>query len=295
MLFRSTELVKEFTELQGVVGGLYARAQAERGDVWRAIYDHYKPTSMDDEIPATYTGRLVSIGDKLDTLRECFRIGLNPTGSSDPFALRRAAQGIVKIVIEGKLRLPIRSFITGDSKLEEFLLDRVRYYFKDVYLITPDSDRGLPYDEVNAVLAAGWDDLVDVEERLREVHELRPTSDFEAVATSFKRIRNILRQAGVDNLQWKPGMKSFAGSAETDLFHGVQAVAELVAGFRAEKNYGEALRVIVSLRPTVDRFFDQVLVNDPDPEIRTRRLTLLSDALNKFSTIADFSEIVTNA
>jgi glycyl-tRNA synthetase beta chain len=289
----TTELVKEFTELQGIVGGLYARAQGENWNVWRAIYDHYRPTSMEGEIPEGYAGRLLSIADRLDTLRGCFRIGLIPTGSKDPFALRRAAQGIVKIVVEAKLHVPIRELLGADVALVDFVLDRVRYYFREV-CPKAEGNRGYPYDEVNAAIVAGWDDLVDVDERLRAVHEVRLTPDFEPVATSFKRIRNILRQAGVEHLQWKPGMKSFAGSAETDLYHGVDAVSQLVADFRAEKNYGEALRAIVSMRPTVDRYFDEILVNDPDPDIRMRRLTQLSVALDSFSTIADFSEIVTN-
>ena len=104
----TTELVKEFTELQGVIGGLYARAQGEPEEVATAIYDHYKPVSMEDSIPRTRAGQLLSIADKLDTLRGCFSVGLIPSGSKDPFALRRAAQGIVKILVEGKLRLPIR-------------------------------------------------------------------------------------------------------------------------------------------------------------------------------------------
>ena len=167
----TTELVKEFTELQGVVGGLYARAQGEPEEVAVAVYDQYKPVSMEDTIPRTAAAQIVSIADKLDTLNGCFSVGLIPTGSKDPFALRRAAQGIVKILIEGKLRLPIRSFVSGD--VEAFLLDRIRYYFRDV--------RGFKYDEVNAILASGWDDLVDVEERLTAIQAVRLTPISEPV------------------------------------------------------------------------------------------------------------------
>jgi glycyl-tRNA synthetase beta chain len=147
----TTELVKEFTELQGIIGGLYARAQGEPEPVAKAIYDHYKPVSMEDSIPATREGQLVSLADKLDTLRECFRIGMNPTGSRDPFALRRAAQGGVKIIVEGKLKLSLSELLNKDTWLQEFVLDRVKHYFKEV--------RSFKYDEVNAVLASGWDDL----------------------------------------------------------------------------------------------------------------------------------------
>jgi glycyl-tRNA synthetase beta chain len=278
----TTELVKEFTELQGVVGGLYAREQGEPEEVWTAIYDHYKPVSMEDSIPRNNAGQLVSIADKLDTLRGCFGIGLIPTGSKDPFALRRAAQGIVKILVEGKLRFPIRKLLNNDAKLEEFLLDRIRYYFKDI--------RGFQYDEVNAILASGWNDLVDVEERLVAIQAVRPTEDFEPLAASFKRIQNILKQAqftgdggAIDASLLEPG-------PETDLYREFQNVR----GTLANLPYRPALESIASLRPKVDLFFDKVLVNAPDPKIRHNRLTLLHTLLAEFSTIADFSEIVTN-
>jgi len=278
----TTELVKEFTELQGVVGGLYAREQGEPEEVWTAIYDHYKPVSMEDSIPRNRAGQLVSIGDKLDTLVSCFKIDLIPTGSKDPFALRRAAQGIVKILVEGKLRLPIRKLLNSDARLEEFFLDRIRYYFKDI--------RGFKYDEVNAILASGWDDLVDVEERLIAIQAVRPTEDFEPLAASFKRIQNILKQAqftgnggAIDPALLEPG-------PESDLYHEFQKVR----GSLANLPYRPALESIASLRPKVDLFFDKVLVNAPDPKIRQNRLTLLHTLLAEFSTIADFSEIVTH-
>jgi glycyl-tRNA synthetase beta chain len=279
----TTELVKEFTELQGVVGGLYAREQGEPEEVWQAIYDHYKPASMEDSIPRNPAGELVALADKLDTLRGCFSIGLIPTGSRDPFALRRAAQGVVKILVEGELRLPVRKLLGGDAKLEEFVLDRVRYYFKDI--------RGFKYDEVNAVLASGWDDLVDVEERLIAIQAVRPTEDFEPLAASFKRIQNILKQAQfsgdgsqIDAALLEPG-------PESDLYKEFQKVRGAVAN----QPYRPALESIASLRPKVDLFFDKVHVNAPDAKIRQNRLTLLHTLLAEFSTIADFSEIITNA
>jgi len=278
----TTEMVKEFTELQGVVGGLYAREQGEPEEVWQAIYDHYKPVSMEELIPRNRAGQLVSIADKLDTLISCFRIGLIPTGSKDPFALRRAAQGVVKILVEGKLRYSLKQLLGGDAKLEEFFLDRIRYYFKDI--------RGFKYDEVNAVLASGWDDLVDVEERLMAIQAVRPTENFEPLAASFKRIQNILKQAqftgnrgAIDPALLEPG-------PEVDLYTEFQDVRSRAAN----QPYRPALESIASLRPKVDLFFDKVLVNAPDAKIRQNRLTLLHTLLAEFSTIADFSEIVTN-
>jgi glycyl-tRNA synthetase beta chain len=278
----TTELVKEFTELQGVVGGLYAREQGAPEEVWTAIYDHYKPVSMDGEIPRNPAGQLVSIADKLDTLRGCFGIGLIPTGSKDPFALRRAAQGIVKILVEGKLRLPIRKLLQGDQKLEEFLLDRIRYYFKDI--------RGFKYDEVNAILASGWDDVVDVEERLVAIQAVRPTENFEPLAASFKRIQNILKQAQFQGNGGAIDAALLEAGPETDLYQEFQNVR----GALANLPYRAALESIASLRPKVDLFFDKVLVNAQDAKVRANRLTLLYTLLAEFSTIADFSEIITN-
>jgi glycyl-tRNA synthetase beta chain len=280
----TTELVKEFTELQGVIGGLYARAQGEPEEVALAIYDHYKPVSMEDSIPRTASGQLVSIADKLDTLRGCFRVGLIPSGSKDPFALRRAAQGIVKILVEGKLRLPIQTLCEGNTQLEEFLAERVRYYFREI--------RGFKYDEINAVLANGWNDLLDVEERLEAVRAVRPTDDFEPLAASFKRIRNILKQAKFEGTGLAPNETLLEPGPETELYKAFITVREAC---RTLPDYRSRLEQIASLRPKVDLFFDKTLVNAPDPAVRQNRLTLLNAMLAEFSTIADFSEIVTNS
>ncbi|MCU1233149.1 MAG: Glycine--tRNA ligase [Candidatus Solibacter sp.] len=273
----TTELVKEFTELQGVVGGLYARVQGEPEPVWQAIYDHYKPESMDDALPRNRTALIVSLTDKLDTLRGCFGVGMVPTGSKDPFALRRAAQGVVRIIVEGKLAIPLLDLIAGDEALRAFLEERVRYYFKDI--------RGFAYDEVNACMKAtvGWGNLVDLEARLERVRNLRGSPDFEPLAASFKRIRNILEQA------------KFPGGGTIDeslLEEGPER--ELYEEFRRIQS--QPIETVISrLRPKVDLFFDKVLVNAPDPAVRQNRLTLLSTLLAEFSTMADFSEIVTNS
>jgi len=275
------EMVKEFTELQGVVGGLYARAQGEPEEVAAAIYDHYKPESMEDGIPRTREGQLVSLADKVDTLRGCFRLGLIPSGSRDPFALRRAAQGVVKILVEGGHSIPVSQLAGGDPALKDFLLDRVAYYFREI--------RGFRYDEVNAVMAAGCEDLVDVERRLAAIHDIRPTGDFEPLAASFKRIANILKQAGfsgggrVDEALLEAG-------PEATLYRHFQEVRAAVS---SSPDCRSALAAIASLRPSVDLFFDKVLVNAPDEALRRNRLAMLSSLLTEFSAIADFSEIVT--
>jgi len=281
----TTDMVKELTELQGIMGGLYARAQGEPEPVWRAIYEHYRPESMEDAIPSTLEGRLVSLADKLDALQGCFAQGMIPSGSRDPFALRRAAQGVVRVLVEGELALPLKEFLGGDQALEDFFADRLRYYFRDV--------RGFRYDEVNAVLGAGWDDLTDFASRLAALQQVRPTGNFEPLAASFKRIQNILRQAGVapasagvvDTALLEPG-------AEREMWEGFLA-ARVTRRLIGQGDYTMALERIAALRPQVDKFFDQVLVNAPDARIRANRLTMLGNLLSEFSAIADFSEIVT--
>jgi glycyl-tRNA synthetase beta chain len=270
----TTELVKEFTELQGVVGGLYARVQGEPSEVWQAVYDHYKPESMEDSIPRNRTGQIVALADKLDTLRGCFAVGLIPTGSRDPFALRRAAQGVVKILVEGKLELPLLDLIAGNSDLRAFFEDRVKFYFKDI--------RGFQYDEVNAAMATGWSNLVDLEARLARVQNLRSSPDFEPLAASFKRIRNILEQAKFES----GGMADPAllePGPEKDLYQ------------EFHRNAGQPIENTISkLRPKIDLYFDKVLVNAPDPRIRQNRLAMLYQLREEFSKVADFSEIVTH-
>ena len=265
-----TEMVKEFTDLQGIIGGLYAKAQGEPEAVSQAIYDHYRPLSMEGEIPRTLAGRLLSVADKWDTLASCFNAGLIPSGSKDPFALRRAAQGIVRILVEGQLALPLA---TPNEALRDFMRDRVEYYFRDV--------RGFKYDEVRACMSVGWEDAVDLAARLERVQAIRSTPDFEPLAASFKRIKNILTQA--DFAARQPIDEALLEDGpERDLYT------------ENLKRQGEAIEArIAALRPKVDLFFDKVLVNAKEEAVRRNRLTLLSTLLTEFSTIADFSEIVT--
>ncbi|MDP8989190.1 MAG: glycine--tRNA ligase subunit beta [Acidobacteriota bacterium] len=269
----TTEMVKEFTDLQGVVGGLYARHQGEHEAVAQAIYDHYLPLSMEGDIPRTQEGRIVALADKLDTLRGCFAVGLVPTGSKDPFALRRAAQGVVKILVEGKLDYRLDDLASG--ALREFLLDRIKYYFREI--------RGFKYDEVNAVMASGVATLENVETRLEWLAKVRPTQDFEPLAISFKRINNILKQANFA-VDGEIQAALLEDGPEKDLFN-----AYLQAGA-----FDSLAESIALLRPHLDRFFDTVMVNAPDARVRINRLTLLHKLLAKFSTVAEFSEIVTS-
>ncbi|HEX3681174.1 MAG TPA: glycine--tRNA ligase subunit beta [Bryobacteraceae bacterium] len=276
----TTDMVKEFPELQGVVGGLYARAQGEGETVAMAIYDHYQPVGMEQPIPATLEGQVVSIADKIDTLVECFKIGLIPTGSKDPFALRRAAQGIVKILFEARLPVVLAELAQNDFQLAEFLRERIQTYLREV--------KNFEYDEVNAVMAPPITTLPDLADRAEAVREVRASDNFEPIAASFKRIKNILRQTEFSSRT--VDARLLQNGPERELYEAAEAVSERI---RAGGGYKERLEEIASLRPQIDLFFDKILVNDPNEAIRKNRLALLHSLLEEFSTIADFSEIVT--
>jgi glycyl-tRNA synthetase beta chain len=291
----TTELVKEFTELQGVVGGLYARAQGYSAAVSDAIYDQYKPESMEDSVPRTVEGSLLAIVDKADTIAGMFGLGLEPTGSKDPFALRRAANGIVKILAESEVALPltldeISKVSTSDAavaaRVRGFFAERLEFYLREA--------RGQAYDVVKAVLAAGSNDVRDAVARAEAVTAVRGGEDFAAVSSAFKRMKNILSQAKEKGFAAGSSVDAMLLTEPTEkaLAERSSELAEKVKRLRAEKNYRAALEQIATLRPQVDAFFDAVMVMAPHAEVRANRLALLERILEDFSGIADFSEIV---
>jgi glycyl-tRNA synthetase beta chain len=285
----TTELVKEFTELQGVIGGLYAKAQGLGDTVGDAIYAQYMPASIEDAIPSTVEGQLLGLADRIQTITAMFGIGAAPTGSKDPFALRRAANSIVKILAESELGLRLSNVLDAarskDGHVVEFLRERLSFYLKDVC--------GFAYDVVSAVLAADADDVRDAIARSEALTAVRGSEDFAAISAAFKRIKNILRQA--EEKKFALGAaKDVTLSAEAQtLADAAGALAPKVAELRQERAYGEALALIATLRPAVDAFFDKVMVLDPDEKIRGAHLGLIDGVLRGFSGIADFSEIVT--
>jgi glycyl-tRNA synthetase beta chain len=310
----TTELVKEFTELQGIVGGLYAQVQPlddelkseVQGEIAKAIYDHYKPESMEDKVPRTIEGAVLSIADKADTIAGMFALGLIPSGSKDPFALRRQANGIVRTIAECKL--PFRlSEIMNDARaryqgseaekkfsnadyagaIRNFFWERVEFYLKEA--------RGYAYDVVAAVLAADADDVVDVAARAEAVSKVRGSADFESISSAFKRTKNILRQAEENkrHIADRVDPSALREDSEKALATLVPQVARAVEKLRASGDYQAALMEIAKLRPAVDKFFDKVMVMVEDDNLRANRLALLQTLIKEFSTIADFSEIVT--
>jgi glycyl-tRNA synthetase beta chain len=311
----TTELVKEFTELQGIIGGLYASVQELDPDlpdntrqlIAQTIYDQYRPESTEDSPPRSLEGAVLSIADKADSIAGMFALGLQPTGSKDPFALRRQANGIVKTIAEKKLPIGLnqlfadareayrgsaaeRKFspaVNYTATLQTFFRERLEFYLRDVL--------GFKYDVVNAVLGAGCDNVVDAVARAEAVTKVRPSADFESISIAFKRIKNILRQANETGKPVATAVDSnmLQDDAERELAAQIPQVAESVESLQAENNYEHALIEISKLRPAVDRFFDKVMVMVEDEQIRANRLALLQTLLANFSTIADFSEIVT--
>jgi glycyl-tRNA synthetase beta chain len=289
--------VKEFTELQGIIGGLYAKAQGLGEKVAKAIYDQYKPASTEDAIPRTTEGQLLGLADRIQTITAMFGIGNAPTGSKDPFALRRAANAIVKILAESDLPLTLDNVLgaadanSGNPKsantdqVSAFLRERLHFYLKDV--------RGFAYDVVNAVLAAGSDDVRDAIARAEALSAARQSADFAAISAAFKRIKNILRQAEEKGFALGSAKDATLSPEAQQLADATAALAPEVAKLRQERAYGEALALIATLRPAVDAFFDKVMVLDPDPAIRGANIGLIDEVLRGFSGIADFSEIVT--
>jgi glycyl-tRNA synthetase beta chain len=285
------------------MGGLYAKIQEEPEDVWAAVYDHYRPAGLGDSLPRNLTGATVALADKLDTLAGCFGVGISPTGSSDPFALRRAALGTVMIIFDRQLRVSLQQAVAEalkvlvenksnvqvtpevEKSLLDFLIDRARFVLQQ--------RDGFAQDEINAVLAAGCDDLVDAAERVWAIREIRKTANFEPLAVSFKRIRKILEKAGPEE-GWRLSAirpELFEGEIERRLHEAAQRVASEAEGHKRAKRYREALQRISELRPEVDEFFNRVMVMAEREDVRKNRLTLLRGLLGQFSTIADFSEL----
>ncbi len=290
----TTELVKEFTELQGVVGGLYARAQGLGEAVAAAIADQYKPVSMEDGVPRTAEGALLAIADKADTVAGMFRLGLEPTGSKDPFALRRAANGIVKILAEGSVLLGLGEIARAVAGGEESLVRKVEVFFAERLEFYLREARGQAYDVVAAVLAVGADEVKDAVARAEAVTAVRGSEDFLAVCAAFKRMKNILEQADMHGLNL--GINEPSGQLQpfiqTQHDLGQQASEIKVKMEGMHDDYVSALQSTATLRPYIDAFFQAVMIMDPDPEVRHQRLALLRGIVRQFSTIADFSEIV---
>jgi glycyl-tRNA synthetase beta chain len=322
----TAELVKEFTELQGIVGGLYAKAQGLPQAVADAVYDQYKPESTEDSAPRTLEGAVLSIADKADSITGMFALGLIPSGSKDPFALRRQANGIVKTIVEHKLPIQLGALIAdsfgdygGSEAAKNFKLLETKHKaligtkVDDTWIIQRDltikvvvyeffKERvqfylrdvlGFSYDAVNSVIEAGYDDIIDAIERSKAVTEIRVRSEFEPLFIAFKRVKNIVRQAhekdfDIAELQSE---EKFQSEAEITIWKELQRLASSYLPLRKEGKYLDAFRELAKVRGPVDKFFESVMVMVDDENLRAKRLGLLNYLLETFNTIADLSEL----
>jgi len=287
----TSDMVREFTDLQGIVGGLYSRHEGASEEVWRAIYDQYRPQSLDDRSPETKSGAVLSIADKLDTVLGCFSVGLIPTGSEDPLGLRRAMQGVIKVLLDHKLPFSMEK-AAGDGftpQLKQLYEDRLRFIL---------SQRGFAYDEINAVVAIGCNDPSETLDRAEAIRRIRSSADFEAVSMAFKRIKNILKQAEQppDALQAEPpgAGESNLEPAEAALFSFLDTARAKIEKLERGRKYFRVLETMAGGRPVIDLFFEKIMVMHQDPSIRKRRLGLLANLFAAFSRVADISEIVVN-
>lgn len=286
-------MVGEFPEVQGIMGREYALLEGESTDVANAIAEHYLPTQAGGELPASDSGAFVSIADKLDTICGCFGVGLIPTGAADPYALRRATIGIIAIILEKGYRLSLRSLIDKSLELlsakltrpKEQVANDVLEFFRARFINLLGSL--FATDAVEAAIAAGFDDLVDVKVRIAALAEFKTHPDFEPLTVAFKRVGNIIKE-GID-APVDPSL--FLDSAESDLYEAIQAVKCSADDLIASGIWLDALTEIATLRGPVDRFFDKVMVMDDDQQVRTNRLALLTIIARLFGKIADFSRI----
>ena len=286
-------MVGEFPELQGVMGREYALLAGEAPDVAQAIHEHYLPSQAGGTLPATDIGAIVSIADKIDTICGCFGVGLIPTGTADPYALRRSAIGIIAIILDRGYELLLTELIDDSLKLLQKKLTRefdavrtdVLEFFRGRYVNMMGGR--YPADVVDAVVAVSFDNLNDTTARIEALAEFKERPDFEPLAVAFKRVCNIVKQ-GIDI---PVDGALFQVEAEQELFNAFEVVATSAGEMISAKNYLAALTEIAGLRGAVDTFFEQVMVMAEDEKVKNNRLALLTGIARLFGAIADFARI----
>ena len=292
-----TEMVrdgKEFTELQGIMGREYALQSSEPPEVASAIYEHYLPRFAGDALPNGPAGTILSIADKIDSIVGCFSVGLIPTGSQDPYALRRQAIGLVRIIDEGRLPLSLgelireaaRGYGADGSDLEELaanVLSFLRLRARTLFI-----DSGHAYDLVDAVLESSFDSLVGVRPRLAALTHFRAEDDFAGLVIGSRRAMNILK--GQVTVEFVPG--TLVEPASKSLNDVRETVAAGVEAAIAAGDYDSAVRELLGLRKPIDTFFNEVMVMADDPKLREARLGLLGEIKDLFMRVADFSRVV---
>ena len=288
-------MVGEFPDLQGVMGRYYALADGESAEVADAIAEHYSPAGPNDSCPSAPVSVAVALADKIDTLVGFWLIDEKPTGSKDPYALRRAALGVIRLILENELRLPLSAVFSAAAQAEgdataadllNFFADRLKVHLRE---------KGVRHDLVSAVFALGGeDDLVRLMRRVEALGEFLGSEDGVHLLTAYKRAANILRiEEKKDGVSYadRPAAALFAEAQESALYDAIEDVNERSAGALEREAYEEAMAVMSNLRRPVDEFFDHVTVNAEDAALRKNRLNLLSEIRDSLDRIADFSKI----
>ncbi len=294
-----TEMVFEYPELQGVVGRIYAARNNEPVNVAASVEQHYWPLTAEGTLPGDPLSVILSLADKMDTLAGDFAAGLIPSGSQDPYGLRRMAVGIIRMIQEKGLPLSLRALTDAAFELLPETLranTAVRGQVMDFFRQRIENlleARGFRFDEIRAVLATGYDDIADVFRRLEAVSSIRQKPDFAPIASAFKRASNILRQAEKNKIAVPESVDPsvLAEDAEKNLYAEVQRMESGIRSLLERRDYAGALQSMVGLKPTVDAFFDNVMVMAEDEKVKCNRLALLRYATRLFSSILDFSQL----
>jgi len=289
-------MVGEFSELQGIMGREYALLAGENPIVAGAIYEHYLPIVAGGDLPQSHEGAIVGIADKIDTIVGFFGVGLPPTGTADPYALRRQSLGVINIILDKRYPLTLDFLITESIELFKGTLKKPAEEIKKEILGFFQGrlqnqliSQGFAYDTVEAVLAEGVNDVVSALEKIKALQAFRQNPEFEPISIAFKRVDNILKDFRNPQID----MSLLKNDAEIHLFSTFENIKTRVEKGIDEKDYNFALGELAKLRPPVDAFFDGVMVMDKDEKIRFNRLSLLAEISALFHKIADFSKIVT--
>jgi glycyl-tRNA synthetase beta chain len=290
-----TGMVGEFPKLQGIVGREYARLSKERPEVAEAIYEHYLPGFAGDRLPSSPIGDIVSIADKMDTIVGCFGVGLLPTGTADPFGLRRQALGIIRIILEKKYSISLRGLIEESEKQLKEKMERPGQQVKDEVLeffrVRYQNfllDKEYPFDVTDAVLSISFDELLDVQGRMDALRKAKGWKDFESIVIAFKRAMNILKGSPPKR---EINLSLFVEPAEQSLYQSFLNAKERIDQHLGKRDYPSALLEMTQMKKPIDEFFEGVMVMVEDEAIRDNRLALLDDIGKLFLRIADFSKL----